>query len=95
MHTVWVVSMDPVPRLVQGVHSVAMAADDSLLRPCPSEGAVLRPHKADSQALWCVRDEAPQVGCFVGLVHVSDAVQVQCPDQLPVHGQECALSHAV
>ena len=62
VHTVWVVSMHPVARLVQGVHSVAMAADDCLLGARPSEGAVLRLHKAHSQPLRCVGDEAPQVG---------------------------------
>lgn len=85
MLTIWVVCMHPVATLVQGVYSMAMTADDSLLWPSPSECAVLCFHKADSQTLWCVCDEAPQVCCFVGLVHVSDSVEIQSPYQLPVN----------
>ena len=82
-HTVGIVSMHPVARLVQDVHSMAMAANDSLLRARPSEGAVLSLHKVDPQSLWCVGDEAPQVSLLIGLVHVSNACQVQAPYQLP------------
>ena len=57
--------MHPVPRLVKGVHSMAIAGDDSLLRASPSEGAVLRLHKADPQALRRVGDEGPQIGGLV------------------------------
>lgn len=60
-----------------------MAADDSLLGARPSEGAVLSLHKVDPQSLWCVGDEAPQVGQLIGLVHVSNACQIQTPHQLP------------
>lgn len=76
VHTIWVVSVHPVAGLVQCVHSMAMAADNSLLRACPSEGAVLCLHKAHPQALRCVGDEAPQVGQLVRFIHVSDACQV-------------------
>ena len=54
--------MHPVARLVQGVHSVAIAGDDSLLGPRPSEGAVLCSHKIDPQALRGLGDEGPHVG---------------------------------
>lgn len=60
-----------------------MAANDSLLGARPSEGAMLSLHKADSQPLWCVGDEAPQVGQLIGLIHVSNACQIQTPHQLP------------
>lgn len=75
-HTIWVVSMHPVAGLVQGVHSMAMAADDSLLGARPSEGAVLCLYKAHPQPLGCVGDEAPQVGLLVGLIHIGNACQV-------------------
>lgn len=61
-HTVRIVGMHPVARLVQGVHSVAIAGDDSLLGPRPSEGAVLCSHKIDPQALRGLGDEGPHVG---------------------------------
>lgn len=62
--------MNPVSRFVQSVHSMSIAGDDSLLRPRPSEGAVLSLHKVDSQALRCVGDEGPKVGSFIGFIHV-------------------------
>jgi len=58
-HTVWVVSVHPVPRFVQSMYSMTMAANDSLFWPCPSEGAMFSLHKAHSQAFWCADDEAP------------------------------------
>ena len=68
--------MDPMTRLVQSVDSMAMAADDSLLRTGPSEGAVLCLHKAHPEPFWCVGYEAPEIGCLIGLIHVSNASQV-------------------
>ena len=75
-HTIWVVSMHPVAGFVQGMHSMSMAADDSLLWAGPSESAVLCFHKAHPQPLRRVGDETPQVGLLIGLIHVGDACQV-------------------
>ena len=83
VRTIRVVSMHPVAGLVQCVNSMAMAADDSLLRARPSKGAVLCLHKAHPQALRCIGDEAPQVGQLIRFIHVCDACQVQPPHQLP------------